>query len=240
MFDLMVWSVDLICFFFCMYLEYLCSLFFNNDLVEGCYMVDGEGIVLIDIWVLMFVVGMEKDYIVFWCFVYKLYFYIDIDIIFVFISGGYNVGIISELGWVCCSYWMIYYDVWYCYLYLGCWFDIVLYNEGLWWLVWQKWLVEYLSEKVDVLEIGVLKNGIFVIGEVFGIYVYQVQLLNLVVVSMFWKFYLQFGLDWRSKLVRNFLLLKYVMGMLIVFFWYLFFMGDLKNEYWFVMGWSLF
>lgn len=100
-------------------------------------MIDDKFIVLVDIQVLLFVVGIVKDYVVFWQLVYKVNLFIDKDIMFLLINGGYNVGIISELGYLYWVYQVVIKKEDGFYLLLQVWLKDVFMYEGLWWLVWQ-------------------------------------------------------------------------------------------------------
>lgn len=174
MFDLMAWSADSTRLPFRMHSEYLRSLFLNNDLAEGRYMVDGDGIALTDIQTPMFAVGTEKDHIAPWRSVYKLHLYTDTDITFVLTSGGHNAGIISEPGRARRSYRMTFHDARHRYLHPARWYDTAPKNEGSWWPAWQKWLVEHSSEKkLEPPVIGAPENGIFPIGDAPGTYVHR-------------------------------------------------------------------
>lgn len=96
--DLMAWDADGTRMPARMHIEYLRSLFLENELAEGRFLVDGQPLVLSDIKVPMFVVSTERDHIAPWHSVYKLHLLNDGELTFVLTSGGHNAGIVSEPG----------------------------------------------------------------------------------------------------------------------------------------------
>ncbi len=81
-----------------MHSEYLRSLYLNNELTEGAFVVEGRPISVTDIRVPVFSVGTVKDHVAPWPSVYKMHLYLDTDLTFVLTSGGHNAGIVSEPG----------------------------------------------------------------------------------------------------------------------------------------------
>ncbi|MBS1191431.1 MAG: poly-beta-hydroxybutyrate polymerase [Rhodocyclaceae bacterium] len=173
MFDLMAWSADSTRLPFRMHSEYLRSLFLNNDLAEGRYMVNGEGIALTDIRASIFAVGTEKDHIAPWRSVYKVHLYTDTDVTFVLTTGGHNAGIISEPGRARRSYQMTHHDAQHRYLHSGHWQDTAPRYEGSWWPAWEKWLADRSSGKVVPPAMGAPGRGIHSLGEAPGRYVHR-------------------------------------------------------------------
>lgn len=172
MFDLMAWSADSTRLPFRMHSEYLRSLFLNNDLAEGRYMVDGQGIALTDIRVPIFAVGTEKDHIAPWRSVYKAHLYTDTDVTFVLTTGGHNAGIISEPGRARRSYRMTFHEAEHRYLHPQYWHDTAPRFEGSWWPAWQEWLASQSDEdRVPPPPMGAPEQGYAVIDNAPGDYV---------------------------------------------------------------------
>jgi len=172
MFDLMAWSADSTRLPFRMHSEYLRSLFLNNDLAEGRYMVGDEGIALTDIRVPVFAVGTERDHIAPWRSVYKVHLYTDTDITFILAAGGHNAGIISEPGRPRRSYKMTYHDAEHRYLHARQWQDTTPLTQGSWWPAWQKWLAEHSSGRVAPPAMGAPERGIVPLDDAPGRYVH--------------------------------------------------------------------
>jgi polyhydroxyalkanoate synthase len=96
--DLMAWDADGTRMPARMHIEYLRSLFLDNDLAEGRFIVRGEPVSVGDIRLPMFVVGTERDHIAPWHSVFKLHGMNDGELTFVLTSGGHNAGVVSEPG----------------------------------------------------------------------------------------------------------------------------------------------
>ena len=173
MFDLMAWSADSTRLPFRMHSEYLRSLFLNNDLAEGRYVVGDEGIALTDIRLPVFAVGTEKDHIAPWQSVYKVHLYTDTDITFVLTTGGHNAGIVSEPGRPRRSYKLTFHDAAHRYLHPKQWQDTAPRTEGSWWPAWQAWLAEKSPERVPPPTMGAPKRGVVELDDAPGRYVHQ-------------------------------------------------------------------
>ena len=98
MFDLMAWNADGTRMPFRMHSQYLRSLYLDNDLIEGHFLVEGRPISVTDIRAPVFSVSTLKDHVAPWTSVYKMHLYLDTELTFVLASGGHNAGIISEPG----------------------------------------------------------------------------------------------------------------------------------------------
>ncbi|HSG23608.1 MAG TPA: alpha/beta fold hydrolase, partial [Azonexus sp.] len=173
MFDLMAWSADSTRLPFRMHSEYLRSLFLNNDLAEGRYIVDGEGIALTDIRVPIFAVGTEKDHIAPWRSVYKVHLYTDTEVTFVLTSGGHNAGIISEPERHRRSYRITSHEAHHRYLHPARWYDTAPCTEGSWWPAWLAWLAARSTGWIDPPTIGAPQKGIVALDDAPGTYVHQ-------------------------------------------------------------------
>ena len=173
MFDLMAWSADSTRLPFRMHSEYLRSLFLNNDLAEGRYIVDGDGIALTDIRTPIFAVGTEKDHIAPWRSVYKVHLYTDTEVTFVLTSGGHNAGIISEPGRHRHSYRMTSHEAHHRYLHPGRWYATAPCTEGSWWPAWLAWLAARSTGWIDPPTIGAPEKNLIALDDAPGTYVHQ-------------------------------------------------------------------
>jgi polyhydroxyalkanoate synthase len=173
MFDLMAWSADSTRLPFRMHSEYLRSLFLNNDLAEGRYIVGDDGIALTDIRTPIFAVGTERDHIAPWRSVYKVHLYTDVEVTFVLTNGGHNAGIISEPGRARRHYRMSSHAATHRYLHPGRWYATTPPTTGSWWPAWLKWLAARSNGKVDPPPIGAPTRGIVALAEAPGTYVHQ-------------------------------------------------------------------
>jgi polyhydroxyalkanoate synthase subunit PhaC len=173
MFDLMAWSADSTRLPFRMHSEYLRSLFLNNDLAEGRYVVDGDGVALTDIRAPIFAVGTEKDHIAPWRSVYKVHLYTDTDITFVLTTGGHNAGIISEPGRKRRSYRMTFHDAEHSFEHPGKWFETAPEYQDSWWPAWQTWLAKHSTERIAPPQIGAPASGMAPLYDAPGVYVHQ-------------------------------------------------------------------
>jgi polyhydroxyalkanoate synthase len=98
MIDLMAWNADATRMPYRMHSEYLRSLFLDNDLAEGRFLVDGRPVSLTDIRVPVFAVGTERDHVAPWRSTYKVNLQLESDVTYLLTTGGHNAGIVSEPG----------------------------------------------------------------------------------------------------------------------------------------------
>jgi len=148
MFDLLAWNADGTRMPFRMHSEYLRSLYLNNELTEGSFIVEGRPISVTDIRVPVFSVGTVKDHVAPWPSVYKMHLYLDTDLTFVLTSGGHNAGIVSEPGHKNRSYQIATTrhddrDV-----DPESWAAQTPKKDGSWWLEWVSWLGERSGKPV--------------------------------------------------------------------------------------------
>ena len=148
--DLMAWNADATRMPYRMHSEYLRSLYLNNDLAEGRYVVDDRSVVLADIRLPMFVLGTVGDHVSPWRSIYKVHLLIETEITFVLVSGGHNVGIVSpplsdvpKRGYQLTTHGRATHysdpDTWQVH---------TPKNSGSWWPTWLAWLKERSHQRV--------------------------------------------------------------------------------------------
>ncbi|VTU22164.1 PHA/PHB synthase family protein [Variovorax sp. PBL-E5] len=171
--DLMAWNADGTRMPYRMHADYLRSLFLDNALAEGHYLVDNRPVSLKDIEVPVFALGTRTDHVAPWRSVYKFNLLCDADITFVLTDGGHNAGIVSEPGHARRSY---------CVLqrarnspYVGP-DDFLLqatHVEGSWWPLLQRWLADRSGPRRKPPRIGSTRHGLAPICDAPGTYVLE-------------------------------------------------------------------
>lgn len=158
--DLMAWNTDATRMPYRMHSEYLRSLFLNNELAEGLYLVDGRPIVIGDIQIPIFVVGTVNDHVAPWRSVYKLQLFCSAEeITFVLVSGGHNAGIVSEPGHPGRSYRISSHKSDEKHIDPETWFATTPVKQGSWWLPLEKWISSYSVGPVDAPTMGAPDKG---------------------------------------------------------------------------------
>ncbi|WP_081710514.1 PHA/PHB synthase family protein [Sedimentitalea nanhaiensis] len=173
MFDLMAWNADGTRMPFRMHSEYLRSLFLNNELTEGRFLVEGRPISVTDIRVPVFSVGTAKDHVAPWKSVYKMHLYLDTDLTFALASGGHNTGIVSEPGHKNRSYQIATARHDDHYVDPESWAARTPKKDGSWWLDWVSWLDGRSGAPKAPPSIGNENAGLATLTDAPGTYVVQ-------------------------------------------------------------------
>lgn len=171
--DLMAWNADGTRMPYRMHSEYLRSLFLNNDLATGRYLVNGRPIALSDIRVPVFAVGTQTDHVAPWRSVFKLHLLTDTEITFLLTSGGHNAGIVSEPGHPRRSYQVDTQGPDNRYLDPETWAAQTPVQDGSWWPEWAKWLESKSDGKVAATELGAASSLLEPLGDAPGTYVLE-------------------------------------------------------------------
>jgi polyhydroxyalkanoate synthase len=172
-FDLMAWNADATRMPARMHSEYLRKIFFNNELAQGRYLVDGRAIALRDIRAPMFVVGTETDHVAPWRSVYQINVISDTDVTFLLTSGGHNAGIISEPGRKNRAYRVATAKHDDPYIDPEIWLQQNKPVQGSWWPEWVKWLRAGSNEFAAPPPIGAPEAGYIPICDAPGTYVFE-------------------------------------------------------------------
>ena len=169
----MSWNADATRLPYRMHSEYLRSLFLNNDLAEGHYLVDGQPIALTDIRVPIFAVSTQFDHVAPWRSVYKIRHYTDTEVTFVLTNGGHNTGIVSAPGNAKLSYQASTFKSNDKYTPPEIWCEHTPANEGTWWTEWSQWLAKHSGVKMSPPAMGAPEQGYEVLRDAPGQYVLQ-------------------------------------------------------------------
>lgn len=173
MFDLMAWNADATRMPYRMHSEYLRSLFLNNDLAEGRYLVKDRPVSLTDIRVPMFAVSTERDHVAPWRSVYKVNLLADTEVTFVLTSGGHNAGIVSEPGHPGRIYRIGTRKERDTYIDPESWTAVTPPREGSWWEAWEAWLSKRSGVKSAPPPMGAPRKGYAPLDDAPGLYVMQ-------------------------------------------------------------------
>ncbi|PJB70086.1 MAG: poly-beta-hydroxybutyrate polymerase [Alphaproteobacteria bacterium CG_4_9_14_3_um_filter_47_13] len=157
-YDMLAWNADATRMPYRMHSEYLRSLFLQNDLAEGRFIVNDAPVALQDIRTPLFSVGTSRDHIAPWKSVYKILLLTESQITFVLTSGGHNAGIVSEPGHKGRTYQMATVPNTAHYKPPGQWKTTTPITEGSWWDAWEPWLVEHGDEKTVPPSMGDTKD----------------------------------------------------------------------------------
>ncbi|MFT0862163.1 PHA/PHB synthase family protein [Ancylobacter sp. G4_0304] len=172
--DLMAWNADTTRMPYRMHSQYLRSLFLDNDLAAGRYVVDGHPVAIQNIRVPIFAVGTEWDHVAPWQSVYKIHYLSDADVTFVLTNGGHNAGIVSEPGHAGRHYRIGHKAARDPCLDAENWSERAELREGSWWPAYAAWLDERSSpEAVAPPAMGAPERGFPALEQAPGSYVHQ-------------------------------------------------------------------
>ncbi len=171
--DLMAWNADATRMPARMHSEYLRKIFFENQLAEGRYLVDGRSVALRDITAPMFVVGTETDHVAPWRSVYQINVLSDTDVTFLLTSGGHNAGIVSEPGRKHRVYRVATSKRDEPYVDPDTWLHRNNPVEGSWWPEWVRWLKAGSNEFSSPPQMGAPEAGYPPLCDAPGTYVLE-------------------------------------------------------------------
>ena len=171
--DLMAWNADATRLPYRMHSEYLRTLFLNNDLAEGRFLVEGRPIALSDIHAPMFVVGTVRDHVAPWKSTYKIHYQVDADVTYLLTSGGHNTGVVAPPGEPGHSYQVKTKAEDARYIGPDEWLKVAPRAEGSWWPEWTKWLGARSGEPCEPPRMGTALAGSESLPDAPGDYVRQ-------------------------------------------------------------------
>jgi polyhydroxyalkanoate synthase len=172
-FDLMAWNGDGTRLPARMHIEYLRSLFLDNDLAEGRFTVAGRPLELGDINLPVFTVGTERDHIAPWHSVYKVHQQNHHEVTFVLTSGGHNAGIVSEPGHPHRHFRLRVREPGGRTLGPEEWEQTTPPQDGSWWQEWGPWLDRHSVDEPKILPPPLGKRGAKQLGDAPGTYILE-------------------------------------------------------------------
>ena len=169
--DLMAWNADGTRMPYRMHADYLRSLFLENALARGRFLVNSRPVSLGDIEVPIFAVGTRTDHVAPWHSVYKLNLLCDTSISFVLTEGGHNAGIVSEPGHAHRSYRILHRDRNSPYVPPEAYAARAEHVDGSWWPALQGWLADRSGPRRKPPRMGHAQRGYAPICDAPGSYV---------------------------------------------------------------------
>jgi polyhydroxyalkanoate synthase len=169
--DLMAWNADGTRMPYRMHADYLRSLFLDNALAEGHYLVGGQPVSLNDIDVPVFLLGTSTDHVAPWRSVYKFNLLCDTDVTFVLTEGGHNAGIVSEPGHAHRSCRVLRRSSHGAYVAPDDFLDVSRKVEGSWWPGFQQWLAAQSGPRRRPPAMGAPQRGMPPLCDAPGTYV---------------------------------------------------------------------
>jgi polyhydroxyalkanoate synthase len=169
--DIMAWNADSTRMPYRMHSQYLRSLFLNNDLAEGRFLVGGRPVALPDIRAPIFAVGTERDHVAPWRSVYKFHLLADTEVTFALTNGGHNAGILSEPGHPHRHYRIATKPDADRYIDPDSWLAQNPSHDGSWWTAWTEWLAAHSAAPVVPPPLGRPEAGYAPLAPAPGSYV---------------------------------------------------------------------
>jgi len=169
--DIMAWNADTTRMPYRMHSEYLRTLFLNNDLAEGRFVVEGSPIAIHDIRIPIFAVSTEKDHVAPWRSVFKFHLFSNVDLTFALTSGGHNAGILAAPAAKGHQYRIARHRLKDRYTDPDTWLKQNQIHEGSWWTAWTEWLAARSGTPVDPPLLGGKGTKLSELGDAPGIYV---------------------------------------------------------------------
>jgi polyhydroxyalkanoate synthase len=169
--DLMAWNADATRMPFRMHSEYLRTLFMENHLAEGRYLVEGRPVAVSDIRAPLFAVSTETDHVAPWRSVYKIHLFTDTSVAFLPTSGGHNAGIVSEPGHPGRTFRFSERAADDRYVDPATWLSTTPAREGSWWPAWTEWLDRHSTGRHAPPPMGTRRQAYRASGAAPGSYV---------------------------------------------------------------------
>ncbi|MGO9544358.1 MAG: PHA/PHB synthase family protein [Rhodomicrobium sp.] len=171
--DLMAWNADGTRMPARMHSEYLRNIFFENQLAQGRYAVDGHAVALRDIQVPIFAVGTEWDHVAPWRSVYQINVLAEAEVTFLLTNGGHNAGIVSEPGHKGRHYRTGTLKPGEPYPDPESWLHLHMPKDGSWWPEWVGWLKAGSNEFSAPPHMGAPESGFPPLCDAPGTYVFE-------------------------------------------------------------------
>jgi polyhydroxyalkanoate synthase len=169
--DLAAWNADTTRMPYRMHTQYLRSLFLDNDLAEGRYVVGSNAVALSDISLPVFAVGTETDHIAPWRSVFKVHLLLDAPITFVLTTGGHNAGVVTEPGHPGRTYRVASRTHEGHYVEPDTWLGNAARKDGSWWPEWAQWLASQSGARAEPPPLGAAKAPYAAVADAPGTYV---------------------------------------------------------------------
>lgn len=169
--DIMAWNSDTTRMPARMHSEYLRTLYLNNDLTQGRFLVNRQAVSLQNLKLPLFVVGTESDHVAPWKSVFKIHLFASTEITFLLTSGGHNAGILSEPGHPHRHFRVSKRKSGGRYQSPDAWMAATKSQEGSWWPKWSNWLNQNSSEKIAASELEATLTSKKAIADAPGEYV---------------------------------------------------------------------